>query len=80
MHSHYKVSFITRNDHEPHFRKEYPKGLLLYFYYLIREKVEDWVLIRSTTSFLMKTMKKKSESLQTEGRHFRSMICKLSDV
>ena len=23
---------------------------------------------------------KKSESLQTEGRHFRSMICKLSDV
>ena len=24
--------------------------------------------------------KKKSESLQTEGRHFRSMICKLSDV
>ena len=25
-------------------------------------------------------IKKKSESLQTEGRHFRSMICKLSDV
>ena len=24
--------------------------------------------------------KKKSESLQTEGRHFRSMIYKLSDV
>ena len=23
---------------------------------------------------------KKSESLQTEGRHFRSMICKFSDV
>ena len=25
-------------------------------------------------------LEKKSESLQTEGRHFRSMICKLSDV
>ena len=23
---------------------------------------------------------KKSESLQTEGRHFRSMICKINDV
>ena len=28
----------------------------------------------------MQNLKKKSESLQTEGRHFRSMICKLSDV
>ena len=27
-----------------------------------------------------KVLKKKSESLQTEGRHFRSMICKLCDV
>ena len=25
-------------------------------------------------------LKKKSESLQTEGHHFRSMICKFSDV
>ena len=24
--------------------------------------------------------RKKSESLQTEGRHFRSMICKINDV
>ena len=29
---------------------------------------------------VMKTKQKKSESLQTEGRHFRSMICKFSDV
>ena len=28
----------------------------------------------------IKIYNKKSESLQTEGRHFRSMICKLSDV
>ena len=28
----------------------------------------------------LKNTNKKSESLQTEGRHFRSMICKLSDV
>ena len=27
-----------------------------------------------------KYIQKKSESLQTEGRHFKSMICKLSDV
>ena len=27
-----------------------------------------------------KTNDKKSESLQTEGRHFRSMICKINDV
>ena len=25
-------------------------------------------------------LRKKSESLQTEGRHFRSMICKINDV
>ena len=25
-------------------------------------------------------VQKKSESLQTEGRHFRSMICKINDV
>ena len=26
------------------------------------------------------SLKKKSESLQTEGRHFRSTICKINDV
>ena len=31
-------------------------------------------------SYKMFFITKKSESLQTEGRHFRSMICKLSDV
>ena len=31
-------------------------------------------------NMIIEFTKKKSESLQTEGRHFRSMICKLSDV
>ena len=35
-----------------------------------------------TQIFLIKSLNlcKKSESLQTEGRHFSSMICKLSNV
>ena len=30
--------------------------------------------------FNVQVFEKKSESLQTEGRHFRSMICKINDV
>ena len=34
----------------------------------------------STTQVILFLQVKKSESLQTEGRHFRSMICKINDV
>ena len=35
---------------------------------------------KTEDEIITKLIEKKSESLQTEGRHFRSMICKLSDV
>ena len=41
--------------------------------------VTQWYVIWISTSSKV-TKLKKSESLQTEGHHFRSKICKLSDA
>ena len=42
--------------------------------------VSNYNLEKRVLNLIPDTLVKKSESLQTEGRHFRSMICKLSDV
>ena len=42
--------------------------------------VNDRVLLVLVDAKWAENLKKKSESLQTEGRHFRSMICKINDV
>ena len=42
-------------------------------------KNKSW-LFWPKQDFEIRILLKKSESLQTEGHHFRSKICKLSDV
>ena len=44
-------------------------------------KIERIYCFKSVINYPSQNIeKKKSESLQTEGRHFRSMICKINDV
>ena len=44
------------------------------------KKVKKMSQLLVPTTKMVAVVTKKSESLQTEGRHFRSMICKINDV
>ena len=51
-----------------------PQGYLVSSYQLLEE------VYLMFEDLHLKVFKKKSESVQTEGRHFRSTICKVNDV
>ena len=73
------------------FRSKWPNYMGGYAFFVVRDIVQwnsSLTLCITQTEYLLylelyiclEATKKKSESLQTEGRHFRFMICKLSDV
>ena len=70
------IPMLTKNlFHCRYFNSIYYR-LFSNFHFLKTQKLKEPQYFKDWFSF----SEKKSESLQTEGRHFRSTICKINDV